>query len=242
MLKVEKILEEMRGLPCISDLRLLPDDIVGDLRQISKNTSVVTICKYLRRFCDQAQLIHLEGFVEDVICEGKDHKVWGNIVNLAVDLPLDKLVTIGSDEIVELLVGYGNVSDIVRVSPKKARIYSPVSSGGALIYTKKDHDYRELPPKGFVIVGDKAVEPVSDINIAYRRNLAARLYNKISGSGSFDKVLTGLDLLRFSFPGIDDRAFSIDAVKAANGLMTEIREGLGENDIAGFTATDAQYR
>ncbi|ABC31105.1 hypothetical protein HCH_04399 [Hahella chejuensis KCTC 2396] len=244
ILKIEeKLGKEVYCKPnSIMDLRKIPDDLIQDLRQVVSEVSELNICMYLKSICDHTQSVHLEEFVEDVICEGKDHKVWGSIVNLAVDLPLDKLVTMGSDEFIELLVGDGNVSDVVRVLPKKARTYSPVSSGGALIYLKKDHDYRELPPKGLVIVGDKAVEPVLDINIAYRRNLSARLYNKISGSGSFDKVFTGLDLLRFSFPGIDDRAFSIDAVKAANGLMTEIREGLGANDIAGFTATDAQYR
>jgi hypothetical protein len=224
----------------INDLRAIPDNLLADLRLIASKVSERNFYLYMRQIIDSDQAMFVEDFIEEIILTDSDPKKWEAHQLVVVDNDINKSVTRSAADVVKLLSGYGEIS---RIKPSLSRHKTSPNACGGLVVEIFDCDYRDDSVEGtaFSRISDfDDIESVNDIEIAYRRYLATRLYWSISqrpiGELSDNKMI-----LHHIFPEIHINDFSEDAIKAISGLMVELKQGVGDG-IPGFIAADEVYR
>lgn len=223
----------------IKDLSSVSDSLLQDFKVLSKNLHEREFFSYMRRIIDSEQFMHVDSFINDVILGDCMPADWESNKLVTLRYTTDELVTKSLSDVCDLLKGYGEIKRIVPDS--KDFKYSPYLCGGLAVEARGLH-YNDdsVDGTGFTNIGSLNLEPCSDLSIAFRRSLAYQLHCQLLRDNFDPRGMNGLQLLCRLFENIDESEFSIDAIKAASGLIIEISGGV-VNGLPGFNLPDSNY-
>lgn len=235
---IEKILNidlDDTALVQIDDLNETPIQIIENAQKL--NDEIMALY-YFERLVTQENWRHLRGFVRSVIVNKENKENWRKGTILVLTCTNEDLLTKER----EVLFNRPN-TEFKYILPLDYEDWNQNSDfGGTFAFNEPNKNYKFVAPERYCMLSssdNKLVEiKEHQIDIQFRRWVASRIAGYLK---FYDKLTPDADV-SILYSIVKREKWTHDALKALDGLLLELKAGVPENSIPGFTGADDYYR
>lgn len=218
----------------ISDLNRMPAALIEEARKHGSLVGGMLLAHYVT----VKNLPYLNGFIEQVVEGGKPVETWRRGAVIVPETSLEDQLTLSLEE---MLGWIGGPTDM-RLVPRYSAWKGGSSEGGAPARELPDRTYLSPHiPKVVSFSAGAKIEKISNLPVAMRRWIAARIASCMKGDGVPQTVSELFNRLPDQ-PPMDQ--WSEDARIAAAAVVREFHEfgAAAEGAIPGFRGPDEYYQ
>lgn len=216
------------------NLNELPIHIIEHMLELNDETPAL---HYLEPLVTRENQRYLRGFIRSVVINKESHETWNKGKVLLLSRPYEDLFTIERLELFNR--ANSRFENIVRLSYEDWSFYS-FETGGFAFYLP-NANYKFTAPENYIMVSpsefelERIEEHKTDLH--FRRWLASFMANQMRYQNKLQ--LDGVSIL----DDIADRKrWTPDALKALDGLLLEMKDGISEGAVPGFSGPDNYYQ